>query len=731
MRTAIIMIKNIFNYFVRFLFLFGAVSSFNPSHAGKNNNREEEIKEKSNHYSFQVPAVMVTLSPTKVPHSVKDFDEDFVYGWELESAFLEAIPDNPRIYAETVPFINLDMLMGLAPNISEDQQYTVLFTKENIQTFSDLYYQGKLQLSWFYNGVNFHQYCAHAQDPFHTLAVAPNRKNVTYYRQQRYSDDQFLHVADVCFDSQYQTEYWFDDEKKSWVINDADEGEIEYSTRQSALTTMKVRRALNSAEDESLSFFVDPLTRWEKESAEKSNEGKSTRQLWKTALIGWLSLTGGPFSNIANRVVGQPQSSKNDVVTGSLYSQSFEKKFQGDQRHPQEYGESFTSIISNFSPYDFISPLLMSLVSSKDGKISPLHFYSAASILLPIVQGTGIESQQQKITCKNEDSSKAKAPERYFAKSAPNFYLPLHWLSIDQCPSIEDKIDTVGSTPFDEGKLLSQAVEFFSSSTCSVYSGKLQLPPEYCLAFEKEQINQLSFIMAKKLIQDLSFQTDKNFRIIAGESHNKVSDFLLELGLLQLASSLGVTKLLIECSPQHYEDVMRKALISSSSSLKTDLMYKKIQAAVQLGMEVVPIDIDNRPSSLSGSDGVCPIMEAIYNPEREGAFCHNSFEQKGSFIAFIGRLHTSYFPNRCKEINKEGIISYFLFSSKEPAEKTEEALKQFSVCKSFVSERYQENIAFFDNSKVTVISLKASDLLDHRTLSRLVLLGVIKSDELP
>jgi hypothetical protein len=267
------------------------------------------------------------------------------------------------------------------------------------------------------------------------------------------------------------------------------------------------------------------------------------------------------------------------------------------------------------------------------------------------------------------------------------------------------------------------------SSSSNIFSCNLQLPPAYCIAFEKEEINRLSLIMARELIKDFSLQKDMPFAIIVGEKHNKVSDFLVELGLLNLAHSMGIRHLLIELPSLGYEEIQRRALASSFSALDTPLIYKKIKMATYLGMEVIPIDLPNRVSSLRATT-ICTTMEAIFNQEREAGFCHRMLNFKYSFIAFLGHLHPSYFPNRCKGMNEAHAISYFHLQSRETKEKISQTLKAFSTCNRYIYDRYQESISFLNDRQVTFISLKASDLLEPQKLLNFFIGGIINPEEL-
>ncbi len=328
---------------------------------------------------------VVTLSSTQLPRDEtdKDFSKDFMYQWNLKTVDPKKESSSARTYAEEVPFISLAQLMKIFPDIPEDQQYSVRFTEQDTQTILDLYYQGKLQLTWAYDGLTFNQYCAHRDDPFHTLAVTLQGKNVTYYKQQRYIDDRFSQVGDIFFDSRYQVEYWYDQEKKNWVLDHPYRGEVEYLTRQKALKTLKKLGRI-SFESELLSFFVDPSTRWARAEEQKMVDEASRPSLWKVGAIGWLALTGDIFRDLANGPLVKSKTNEKEAEKESLKNMALVSQSQQSFQDNQSY---VANIFSTLSPYTFISPMLISLLSSKDGKISSFHLLSTTVSLFPVVRG--------------------------------------------------------------------------------------------------------------------------------------------------------------------------------------------------------------------------------------------------------------------------------------------------------------------------------------------------------
>lgn len=269
------------------------------------------------------------------------------------------------------------------------------------------------------------------------------------------------------------------------------------------------------------------------------------------------------------------------------------------------------------------------------------------------------------------------------------------------------------------------------SSSDNMFSSELRLPPAYCLAFDTTEINRLSSIMARKVINDFSLSQGKSFGIIVGEKHNKISDFLLELGLLNLAHSMGINHLLLELPPSSYEEVQRDALASSFSELDTNfLLYKKIIYATYLGMKIIPIDTDNRPPSLKITE-TCATVEEVFKEEREVAFCQNTLAHRNNFIMFLGHVHPSYFPNRCAGINEAYTLSYLHLQPMESKEKIRNTLEALSSCKDYAYKRYRESVLFRSNEKVSSTYLKANNLLDPEVLLKLLMSGIIKWDEFP
>ncbi|OJW55189.1 MAG: hypothetical protein BGO67_05300 [Alphaproteobacteria bacterium 41-28] len=338
----------------------------------------------------------VTLSATKFPRSEKDkeFSKDFTRRWKVKANHpTRAGLHSVRAYAEEVRFVDVASLLKL----SSDSLKEPKFTQEEAEKILDLYYQGKLQLTWSQDMINFSQYCAHREDPFHTLAVT-SQKNITYFRQQRYADSQYKEVGDVLFDTKYQIEYWLDEKNKNWTISHPTKDlVIKKANRKEALYTIKKWRKKYEEKDDTLSFFVDPHSRWMREVTEKASEEEPNPPLLKVAFIGWLALTGDTFSNIVNRTAGTK--TVEDEETPS-YGSSHTTQKADNLGILQEYANSLTSVLSNFSPYVVISPLLVSFLSSKEGKIGPVQLF--ASILFPIAQSASLnESQGQERICEN------------------------------------------------------------------------------------------------------------------------------------------------------------------------------------------------------------------------------------------------------------------------------------------------------------------------------------------
>lgn len=206
---------------------------------------------------------VVKLSSTQLSRHERagGFPKNFSYSWNIKNFLPNEKFTAIRNYAENFPFLDLRILMKSRPNMPANQQYSVHFTNRDILNVLKLYRQGKLDLSWSYNGLGFNQYSADATDFRHTLAVTSDEQGVTYYKQQRYTDNRFSQVGDVFFDSHYQVEYWYDDKKNKWIMDHPYLGEIEYSTHYKALKDLRNLGKISS-KNEIPSYFLHPYKQW-------------------------------------------------------------------------------------------------------------------------------------------------------------------------------------------------------------------------------------------------------------------------------------------------------------------------------------------------------------------------------------------------------------------------------------------------------------------------------------
>ena len=181
--------------------------------------------------------------------------------------------------------------------------------------------------------------------------------------------------------------------------------------------------------------------------------------------------------------------------------------------------------------------------------------------------------------------------------------------------------------------------------------------------------------------------------IIVGENHKKPSNFLLELGFLNLAHSMGIDHFLVESPLYLYEKACQTALTCDFADPYESMLYKKIKFALYLGMKIIFIDAPNRTESLKITT-VCDTMSQVFNEERETAFCQNTLATKAHFIMFLGHYHPSYFPNRCSKIKETHTLSYFHLESPESEKKIKNTLNVFRTCDDYMYNRYKEAIAF-------------------------------------
>lgn len=242
---------------------------------------------------------IVSLSSTRLPRCEEDkeFFKDFRYSWHIKSFLPKEKFFSARSYAENFPYINLSQLLKTFPNISNEQQYSVHFTDRDIRHVLELYYQGKLDIKWSLNGFNFNQYSADKLDYLHTIAVTRQGQYVTYYRQQRYIDNQFSQIDDVFFDSRYQVEYWYDDTKSKWVLDHPYNGEVEYTKYRHALRSLRKLGKINT-KSENLACFTHPYIQWVKGQEDWQSNEEFSPSIWKTAIMGYLILTGDIFRNL-------------------------------------------------------------------------------------------------------------------------------------------------------------------------------------------------------------------------------------------------------------------------------------------------------------------------------------------------------------------------------------------------------------------------------------------------
>lgn len=194
---------------------------------------------------------------------------------------------------------------------------------------------------------------------------------------------------------------------------------------------------------------------------------------------------------------------------------------------------------------------------------------------------------------------------------------------------------------------------------------------------------------------------------------------------------MGINHFLLEWPSDSYEEIERAALASSFTALDTPLAFKKIIFAKYLGMEIIPIDLHNRPHDLVSKDE-CGQIKEVFNEKREVSFCQNILNHRNNFITFLGDYHTSYFSNRCDGIDEVYALSYVHLQPKSSKERDKSGLELLNKCNDdYAYERFKESISFLKDKKVIKISLKANKLLDPEVLHYLYQLGIIKKSEIP
>ena len=390
--------------------------------------------------------LVVKLSSTKI--LCDELAKDISYYWQvpLRSIVLESF--SAREHAENTPFINLVQLLNEPTHPYKTQNHSLAFDEQDTNRLLDAYFQGKLQLSWIYNGLKFHQYCAHSKDPFHTLSVTPYNKNVTYYRQQRYTNEHFNQIGDVFFDTRYQVEYWYEPEIYSWVTNDIYKGEIAHPTRREGLKYLKELGPIDDA-DETYTFFLDPYSRSIKNALRREFQEEKSPSFGKMALLGSLFLVSNITDSIFNNNLVKPLSSKAYPNNELLYNSAV------GQSTFQKYNLPVIDLVVTSPSYSIIVPLLASSLLNRDGRVGLPYLLSAAALILPKVQSMPQEDgYKQEIACKNEVCTSVKEAEKYQAISGEvlHRYADLALMEHDTLPLSEGYIE------YGENKQLVQIV---------------------------------------------------------------------------------------------------------------------------------------------------------------------------------------------------------------------------------------------------------------------------------
>lgn len=273
-----------------------------------------------------------------------------------------------------------------------------------------------------------------------------------------------------------------------------------------------------------------------------------------------------------------------------------------------------------------------------------------------------------------------------------------------------------------------QSTESLWSYNCETSS----VPPEYCLAFGKE-IEDFCSVITPELLEKFSSPSKEKLGIVVGETHKKVSHFLAKMCLLKVAKSIGINNVLIELPPHELEQAIAEAKNPSSFlSLEPSLLVKTIQTALNLDMNIIPVDDPQRPSlpSLTKSN-TCKAIETVFNENREGAMCNNTKNLRDNFITFLGHVHPSYLLYHCDEINSTHQIAYIHLEPTEKARNTaSNTLKAFKECKPYATTRYNEFLSFLDEVKVQFFSFKANPYLDPLALYDLMVEGIVQVNEI-
>ncbi len=320
----------------------------------------------------------VSLRSTRIPRSVseKGFSDGFEYRWQIK---INGTPAHSvRRTAEEKPYVDLRALLRTNPAMSEDEQYSVIFSETDIEQILDLYQSGKLQLSWGQGGLAYQQYCVHPLDGFHTLSVT-SAKGKTYYKQQRWEDGiGNLLVRDIFADSRSQLEYRFDPGSQQWLV-EGRKGTSRFSDRENAVKALKKLglkyelkdRARGEYSSEPFYSFTDPATRWALDEVERAKDAAYRPSLWKTLPMGWLALTSGGLIEALRHglTATTPQPSQAEEAKSSDYSSTVQRASYSVS--------SLTDLVARAAPYA-VTPVLLSMVSSsKSGLRSPLGFLSA------------------------------------------------------------------------------------------------------------------------------------------------------------------------------------------------------------------------------------------------------------------------------------------------------------------------------------------------------------------
>lgn len=186
--------------FYPYILSFFSILLFSTSHACDTN--DYAMAEISIKRTFSVEGTGVTPLESKEQNQVS-------FQVPHQELFPEKIHTKCRKNAEKGKYLDFGNLV--------QRYYPVILSDTDVNNMEKAYTLGHIYLEWSTDDLIFRQYC-NSPDGRHTLAVLKPRKMRTYYKQQRFDDQDEL--VDSYTDSRYQIEYWQDDGK--WVVERED-----------------------------------------------------------------------------------------------------------------------------------------------------------------------------------------------------------------------------------------------------------------------------------------------------------------------------------------------------------------------------------------------------------------------------------------------------------------------------------------------------------------------------